>query len=115
MITIQGELYDFLIEHDKISISSKIPSLMPIQIFSNPEEDFSIFDLGPAIVGDIKMQAASCTIGNAIYENICLCVQQVPGKYVQFIIKHQRENQDDPIDSGATIQTLRDYIVKYNN
>ncbi len=113
MVNIDGELYKIQIEHNRIQVQGKVPSLKSIDITAMPDEDFSIFDLGPAISGHIIIQAGNTIIGSDNYPNSCLIVNQKPGSYFEMTIKSQRARDTDPVDSGNTIHFFKDYIIKY--
>ena len=114
MVKIKGELYNITIEHERIEISPiSVPSLVSIVMEANPGEDFSIFDLGPAIAGHVVMQTGRCMIGNSIYPNTCIVVDQKPGEWIMIDIKQPRASRDVPVDSGATIHVMKEYIMKY--
>ena len=114
MVKIKGELYDILIEPLKITITPiSVPSLPSIIIYGTENEDFSIFNLGPAIINHIAMQTGNCIIGSTIYEKTCLVVDQKPGQWIMFDINQPRSSKYDPIDSGQTIHIVKEYIMKY--
>lgn len=114
MVKIKGELYNITIEPLKISIEPiSIQSLPTIVINGTSEEDFSIFDLGPAIINHIILQTGRCTIDNAIYEKTCVVIDQNPGHWILINIKQPRQSLDLPVDSGDTIHIMKEYIVKY--
>jgi len=114
MVKIKGELYNITIEHEKIEIiPATISTLVSIVIEANPEEDFSIFDLGPAIASHVVMQTGKCTIGNAVYPNTCIVIDQKAGDWIVIDIKKPRASRDVPVDSGDTIYVMKEYIVKY--
>lgn len=114
-MTIYGELHIFKMEPFVIEVEPKIPSLDTLRITANDGEDFSIFELGPAIANNVIMQANSCTINNSDtpINDICLQVIQNPGRTIDIIIRAGRENHDDPVDSGEILYVLKDYVIKF--
>ena len=76
MFKVYGEIYTFDIKHETIDITSIYSGMHNIHIDANPEEDFSVFDLGPAIANDIKICCQTITIDNSSYSNACLHVVQ---------------------------------------
>lgn len=114
MFNIKGEIYQINISHEQIDITSPYSGVEQVHIEANlPEEDFSIFDLGPGIATDIKALCKSATIGDAIYENACIHIYQKAGKYTDVTIHEARESRDVPIDSGRVVLHIKDYVVKY--
>lgn len=113
MFKIYGEIYTIDIQPTKIDITSDIPSLKEVHIIANPGEDFSIFDLGPAIVEDITMLAENIKVGEFYYPQGCLRIKQKAGKWVEVTIRAPRQRPTDPIDSGPQIHFIRDYVMKY--
>ena len=114
MMKIKGELYNISIEHEKIEITPiSVTSLVSITMEANPGEDFSIFDLGPAIAAHVVMQTGRCTIGNAVYPNTCIVVDQKAGQWIMIDIKKPRASRDLPVDSGDTIHVMKEYVMKY--
>lgn len=113
MVQIFGELYYIQIDHDKITATPKVTSLPAISAEANPEEDFSVFDLGPAIASSIKMQTGLCKVGLNAYAHACIDVEQKAGDYIIMTIRQPRTNDTDPVDSGAVIHVFKDYVVKY--
>ena len=57
MFVVKGEIYTFTFEPEKITIHSDISGMHEVSIESNYNEDFSIFDLGPAITDDVEIPA----------------------------------------------------------
>lgn len=115
MYEVQGEIYKFIFEPENITIHSDISGTINISIKSNLNEDFSIFDLGPYIAGDIELLAASAKIGDNVNNGVYLHVTQDPIGFIKIDIRKQPANiHTDPIDSGERIYYLKDYIRKIN-
>lgn len=113
MFKIYGEIYTIDIQPTKIDITSGIPSLKEVHIIANPGEDFSLFDLGPAIVDDITMLAENIKVGEFNYPKGCLRIKQNAGKWVEITLRAPRQRPTDPIDSGPQIHYIKDYVMKY--
>ena len=113
MTKIKGETYNITIDTNTISLEPIVQNLPLISVNANEQEDFSIFDLGPAIVNHIVIQVANCTINDTIYQGSCLVIDQEAGNYIQIVFREPRTNRTHPIDSGNIIYTFKDYVVKY--
>lgn len=113
MLKIYGEVYTFDIQHDRIDITSKYSGMQEVHIEAKPEEDFSVFDLGPAIANDVLICCKTAYIGEFNYPNACLHIIQKAGNSIVLDIHLPRGNKSEPIDSGRIILTIRDYVNKY--
>ena len=114
MFVVKGEIYTFTFEPEKITIHSDISGMHEVSIESNYNEDFSIFDLGPAITDDVEILAASAKIDASTKNNVYLHVIQAPGDFIKFEIKTQPADiQTDPLDSGTRLLYIKDYVRGY--
>ena len=113
MFCIIGEIYNIQIQHTLISITTEISGLKNVFIEANENEDFSIFDLGPAIADNITMSCERAQIGEFYYPNACITIKQRAGKDIEVLIRLPRTRKTDPIDSGRQIHYIKDYVVKY--
>ena len=113
MFCIKGEIYYIKIEPTLISITTEISGLKDVFIEANENEDFSLFDLGPAITDRITMTCARAQIGEFYYPNACFSINQKAGKSVEILIRLPRSKKTDPIDSGRQIHFIKDYVIKY--
>ena len=113
MFKILGEVYTFDIQHNKIEISSEYSGMEHVLITASEQEDFSIFDLGPAIARDITMSCENMYVGKYNYPHGTFRILQNPGKSVLVELRVPRANPTDPIDSGRIFLTIKDYVKKY--
>lgn len=115
MYIVHGEIYTFTFDAEHITIESDIPKMHKIELESNNNEDFSIFDLGPAIADDIEILAAWAKIDAATRNNVYLHVIQSPGEFIKIDIRKQPVDiHTDPLDSGERLFFLKDYVRTYN-
>jgi hypothetical protein len=112
-MTIYGELYTFRIEMFVFEADPKFSNMQTITMTAAGDEDFSIFELGPIIVNNIKMHVASCTINTTTYNDACIEVEQYKGQWIQITVRRARANPSDPIDSGEILAVVKDYIVRF--
>lgn len=114
-MVVKGENYTFTFNNDVIDIVPKVHGLDEIHIHNNYDEDFSVFELGPYIAGDIEMLAAYCVISTTTYNNIYIKVLQSPGDYIIIEIRKQPEDiSTGVINNGEQIYLLKDYVLGYN-
>ena len=114
MYKVQGEVYTFTFEPDQITIHSDFVGVRDVTILKNDDEDFSIFDLGPYIAGDVEMFAKTAKIGASTRNNVYLHVTQNPAGFIRVDIRKQPASSSDPIDSGERLHFIKDFIVKVN-
>ena len=115
MYVVHGEIYTFTFEAEHITIKSEIPGMHTVEIESNYNEDFSIFDLGPYVTDNVEILAAYAKIDDSTKNNVYLHVIQSPGNFIKIEIKRQPADiQTDPIDSGERLFYLKDYIRSIN-
>ena len=112
-MTIYGELYTFAIEMYTFDIEPKFTGMQSINMTAAGDEDFSIFELGPVIVDNIKMRVATCIINGVTFNDACIEVEQYKGQWIQVTIRSKRLHDTDPIDSGEVIAIIKDYVVKF--
>ena len=114
-MTIYGELYTYVITPTYFSCYPQWVTMQPVVLESNSDEDFSIFELGPAIVQKIEMMVNDVQIGNEKYNGYCFEVEQKPGKYILLRIRKPRENSSQPLASGEIVWQFKDYVIKYES
>lgn len=112
-MTIYGELYTYVITPTYFSCYPKWVTMKPVILESNSDEDFSIFELGPAIVQKIEMMVNDVEIGNEKYNGYCLEVEQKAGQYIILRIRKPRTDSSQPLASGEIVWQFKDYVVKY--
>ena len=112
-MTIYCELYTIEITNELFLIKPKIDTLDTITLKANEGEDFSLFELGPAIASNVIMQTNKATIGNAVFDHVCLEVVQNPGHFISITIRQARPNRSVPVNSGEVITVIKDYMIKF--
>ena len=110
---INCELYDIDIGPFVIKMTPKISSLKEVTIQSNGGEDFTIFELGPAIADNVVMQANSFNMGEIKQLDVCLEIVQKAGKWISITVRKGRAHHNDPVNSGEVIFTIKDYVIKF--